>query len=328
MAFDGRLLFASEAEARAAIAAVFDAGVPCAVEPSHFEVRGGDVSFAREGVLPSALYETTIVALCEAAHRAFAGQVRARYNVGHLPPDYQIDFRHAGQPMPGAGGEGAGQRCANVALTGDDEEVVRAHRTLRVKDVLPLSRIYGALPALVYKARLARVVVGRKEPAARRVLADIAAQRASSSDPWAQEIARIVSAIADGRVPQAPPPPPPPSTADDGDPRGEPFLVGWIVEHSVNQGDAGLERARRAVKLEHLPWLSRSYDRLPTLAEKSRLARALVGRPRISGAKDARSILADVAGQTIADGDPDAAEIRAAQAEIAEAIAKPRKGGR
>jgi hypothetical protein len=67
---------------------------------------------------------------------------------------------------------------------------------VRVKDVPTLARIVEGLPFLVYQVRLARVLEGRREPAARRLLAALAGRGIDAADPWADEIRAIRASTA------------------------------------------------------------------------------------------------------------------------------------
>jgi len=200
MRFDGWLLFASEFAARAAIATL--RGKHVAVEPAAVVVRGGDVRFDVTNVWPAGFWEPTLIALGTLAGQAFSGQARAQYEPDE--PIHPIKFRTALASIPGDPGEAGFVRLLVMnALSACGEPdaggIARACRIVRKRDLTALAAIYDALP-LAFKARLARVFVGRTEPAARRVLADIVAQAVDGTDPWADETERLVAGIRRGVV--------------------------------------------------------------------------------------------------------------------------------
>jgi hypothetical protein len=193
MQFRGKLLYTSEALARDAVDALAGFGPSCAIRARDATVRGGDVRFHLENVWPSEFYETTLVALSEMCHRAFCAVTAAIYNYGRDFGEQQLRFPGPGQPYPGIDKPPVLtiHLAATYALVGDAVDLARAKDMVRVKDVPTFARIVEGLPFLIYQVRLARVLEGRREPAAKRVLATLAAREIDAADPWADEIRAI-----------------------------------------------------------------------------------------------------------------------------------------
>ena len=242
--------------------------------------------------MPVSSFEPTLVTMSELALRSFSGYVRAIYGVGG--DDMQVEYRHASAPLPN--GESIPPNVENrvrMALTGTADEIATAARILRNTDIAPIARVYEALTLLVHKARLARVLTGRTEPAARRVLADLAQRAVDSNDVWASEIRELGRACATGEAPNVPERSSEPTLDPSGLPGNWPAIIGWVVHHST-PGDEGIGRARTAVKLAHLPHYVEVYEKLESLHEKCSLVLALVGRPRIEGAPPVQALIADL----------------------------------
>lgn len=283
MVFRASLVYATAKAAKAAAAALPGRDRDCILEADDLVIRGAQIDLEWQNVVGSSFFEGTEVALGALARAAFAGSAYGVYNPDSKPPERESFTTEADAAIPGCPKRTKTiDALLNGALLGSEASVAYAHQRVKPADVPALAAIHDALEDPAHRARIARLLTGRREAAARR----------------------ITAAHPDLTVPTVP--------------ASEPFLVGWVVRQAELGDAARTENARAKVTQAILPMLAARYHAMDSHLARARLVHVLVGRPRIHNRPEVQALIADLLARPIADG-ADAAELRAIHATATQA---------